>query len=142
MVERARQRLDGREVGGEQIGAIEHDRRKRAPRHLRHVEPILAVHGERLGGKTMVRRESGEMRHEVERTAHVLRTAGGEEGIEPRKRRAIDGGKLGEPRVLAAVAREQRQRNALRPRGVSNFLGAVAPIVEAAEQADHHAARA
>ena len=82
------------------------------------------------------------MRHEVERAAHVLRTAGGEEGIEPRQRRAIDGGKLGEPRVLASVAREQRKWNALCPRGVGDLLGAVAPIVEAAEQADHHAARA
>ena len=82
------------------------------------------------------------MRHEVERAAHVLRTACGEEGIEPRQRRAIDGGKLGEPRVLASVARKQRQRNALCPRGVGDFLGAIAPIVEAAEQADHHAARA
>ena len=78
----------------------------------------------------------------AERAAHVLRTAGGEERIEPRERRAIDGGKLGEPRVLTAVAREQRQRNALRTRGVGNFLGAIAPIVETAEQADHHAARA
>ena len=100
------------------------------------------MHGQRLGGKTMVRREPGEMRHDVERAAHVLRTAGGEERIEPRERRAIDGGKLGEPRVLAAVAREQRQRNALRARGVGDFLGAIAPIVEAAEQADHDAARA
>ena len=90
----------------------------------------------------MVRSKSRKMRHEVERAAHVLRTAGGEEGIEPRQRRAIDGGKLGEPRVVAAVAREQRERNALRPRGVGDFLGAIAPIVEAAEQADHHAARA
>ena len=142
MVERPRQRLDGREVGGEQIGAVEHDGGERAPRHLRHVETIHAMHGERLGGKAVVRREPSEMRHEVERAAHVLRTAGGEEGIEPRKRRAIDGGKLGEPRVVAAVAREQRQRNALRPRGVGDLLGAVAPIVEAAEQADHDAARA
>ena len=142
LVERPRQSLDGREVGGEQIGAVEHDRRERAPRHLRHVETMLAVHGERLGGKTMIGSEPGEMRHEVERAAHVLRTAGGEEGIEPRKRRAIDGGKLGEPRVLTAVAREQRQRNALRPRGVGNLLGAIAPIVETAEQADHDAARA
>ena len=62
--------------------------------------------------------------------------------IEPRERRAIDGGQLGEPRVLAAVAREQRQRNALRARGVGNLLRAVAPIVETAEQADHDAARA
>ena len=108
MVESARQSLDGREVGGEQIGAIEHDRRKRAPRHLRHVETMHAMHGQRLGGKTMVRRESGEMRHDVERAAHVLRAAGGEERIEPSERRAIDGGKLGEPRVLTAVAREQR----------------------------------
>ena len=103
---------------------------------------MLAMHGDSLGGKAMIRRKPSEMRHEVERTAHVLRTAGGEEGIEPRKHRAIDGGKLGEPRVLAAVAREQRQRNALRARGVGDFLGAVAPIVETAEQADHYAARA
>ena len=141
-VERPRQSLDGREVGGEQIGAVEHDRRERPSRHLRHVETMHAMHGERLGGKTMVRREPREMRHEIERAAHVLRTAGGEERIEPREHRAIDGGKLGEPRVVAAVAGEQRQRNALRPRGVSNFLRAIAPIVEAAEQADHHAARA
>ena len=100
------------------------------------------MHGDSLGGKTMIRREPSEMRHEVERTAHVLRTAGGEEGIEPRKRRAIDGGQLGEPRVLAAVSREQRQRNALRPRGVGNLFRAIAPIVETAEQADHDAARA
>ena len=78
----------------------------------------------------------------LERAAHVLRTAGGEERIEPRERRAIDGGQLGEPRVVAAVAREQRQRNALRPRGVSDLLRAIAPIVEAAEQPDHDAARA
>ena len=90
----------------------------------------------------MIRRETRKMRHEIERAAHVLRTAGGEERIEPRERRAIDGGKLGEPRVVAAVAREQRQRNAVRPGGVGDFLGAVAPIVEAAEQADHDAARA
>ena len=100
------------------------------------------MHGEKLGGKTVVRRESGEMRHDVERAAHVLRAAGGEERIEPRERRAIDGGQLGEPRVVAAVSREQRQRNALRPRGVSNLFRAIAPIVETAEQPDHDAARA
>ena len=142
LVERARQRLDGREVGGEQIGAVEHDRRKRAPRHLRHVEPIFAVHGENLGGKTMIESVIGEMRHEVERAAHVLRSAGGEEGIEPRKRRGIDGGKLGEPRVLTAVAGKQRQRDALCARGVGNLFRAIAPIVETAEEADHDAARA
>ena len=48
VVERPRQGLDGREVGGEQIGAVEHDRRKRAPRHLRHVETMHAMHGHRL----------------------------------------------------------------------------------------------
>ena len=101
-----------------------------------------AVHGERLGGKTVVRRESSKMRHDVERAAHVLRAAGGEEPIEPSERRAIDGGKLGEPRVVAAVSREQHQRNALRARGVGNLFRAIAPIVETAEQADHDAARA
>ena len=142
MVERPRQSLDGREVGGEQIGAVEHDDGERASWHVRHVEPILAMHGKRLGGKTVVRRKPSEMRHEVERAAHVLRTAGGEEGIEPREHRAIDGGQLGEPRVVAAIAREKRQRNALRTRGVSDLLGAVAPIVETAEQPDDDAARA
>ena len=70
------------------------------------------MHGKQLGSKTVVRRKSRKMRHEIERAAHVLRTASGEEGIEPRQRRAIDGGKLGEPRVVAAVAREQRKWNA------------------------------
>ena len=69
--------------------------------------------GSRLGGKAMIRSKPRKMRHEIERAAHVLRTAGGEEGIEPRQRRAIDGGKLGEPRVVAAVAREQRKWNVL-----------------------------
>ena len=141
-VERPRQRLDGREVGGEQIGAVEHDRRKRASRHLRHVETMHAMHGKQLGSKTVVRRESRKMRHEIERAAHVLRPASGEEGIEPRQRRAIDGRKLGEPRVVAAVAREQRKWNVVRTGGVGDLLGTVAPIVEAAEQTDHHAARA
>ena len=71
-----------REVGGEQIGAIEHDRRKRAPRHLRHVEPMHAVHGESLGGQSIIRSKAREMRHDVERAAHVLRAASGEENIE------------------------------------------------------------
>ena len=71
------------------------------------------MHGKQLGSKTVVRREPRKMRHEIERAAHVLRTASGEEGIEPRQRRAIDGGKLGEPRVVAAVAREQRKWNVL-----------------------------
>ena len=103
---------------------------------------MYAVHGERLGGKTVVWSEPRKMRHDVERAAHVFRATGGEESIEPSERRAIDGGQLGESCVVAAVSREQRKRDALRTCGVGDFLGAIAPIVEAAEQADHHAARA
>ena len=142
LAKRPRQSFDGREIGGEQISAIEHDDRERPAGHVGHVEAMHAVHGQRLGALTVIGSETRKMRHEIERAAHVLRTAGAKESIEPRERRPVDGGKFSEPRIVTAVAGKKRQRNGMRPGGVGDFLGAVAPIVEAAEQADHDAARA
>ena len=90
MIERPRQSIDGCEVGGEQIGTVKHDDGERSSWHVRNVEPKLPMHGKRLGEKAVVWSKSSEMRHEVKRAAHVLRTACGEEGIEPRQHCAID----------------------------------------------------
>ena len=133
-VERSCQSLDGGEIGGEQIGAIEQDHGKRPPRYLRHLEPMHAMHGDRLREEAMVGGEPRQMRHEPERPAHVLGAAGREMTIEPGEYRHRHGGKLGKPRILAAIARQKRQGNAGRAGGVSQFLGAVAPIIEPAEQ--------
>ena len=141
-VERARQSLDRREIGGEQIGAIEHDDGERASRHVRHAEFMNAMHGDRLGGRPWSGASPARCGHEIERAARIFRTAFGEIAIEPGEHRVPHGGKLREPRILAAIARQKRERHAGGAGGVGQLLGAVAPIIEPAEQADDHAAGA
>jgi hypothetical protein len=141
LVQRARQGGDGGEIGGEQIGPVERDDCDRPPRDIRHVEPMHPMHGDRLGGEAIVGREPSEMGHEREPAADIDRSAFGKKLIEPGERRAVHSRELGEPRVVAAIAGQERERNAGGAGGMGQFLGAVAPIIEPAKEANYHTTR-
>ncbi len=116
--ERARKRLDWREVGGQQIGAVEQDDCERPSLLLRDAKTMLAMQWHRFGAQTIIRREAGGMRHQLQSAARIVRTAGGKKPIEPRACRFIHGGECGEARIGAAIAGQQGESNAACAGGV------------------------
>ena len=140
-VERARQRLDGCHVAGQDIGAIEHDDGEGPALLLGDAKGVHAVQRHGLGRQPMVGRGACKMCHERQRASHIRWATLGKISVEPIKHGALHGGEAPEPWVVAAVARQERQRNAGGATGMGHLLGAIAPIVEAAEQADDDAVR-
>jgi hypothetical protein len=103
---------------------------------------VLAIGRHRLGRQSLVGAKTGQMRGKVERAAHIGGATGGEKIVEAGKRVFVDGRQFGEARVLAPVARQERERDGGGAGGLRHLLGAVAPIIESAEKPHHHAAGA
>ena len=86
-------------------------------------------------------REYSEVRGVMQSARHVDRAALREIFIEARERGLAYCGEFDKPWVASAVARKQRESSAMFACGVRQFLGTVAPVLKAAEQADNDATR-
>ena len=149
--QRVGQRIDVSEIARQQMRAVEHDHRQRSVVVLEG-QGIQAGAWHRRGGRAVVGTQTGQMLAQRQRALGVLRPALAQERFQPGALRRLDGGEFGQARIVPDIARHDCPRydcprhdcqpDAPRPAGGGDFLGPIAPVVEAAEQADHHAFRA
>jgi hypothetical protein len=135
----ARQGLNRRHVGRQQVRAVEDDHRQRRTLRRGHGQRVLAAFGQpggRVGGR---RAQARGMGHQLQGAGGVLRPAFAQIEIERGDLLGGRGRQRREARVRPRVAGQQGERNSARAAEGGELLAAVAPVVEPADQPHGHA---
>ena len=135
--QRREQGGDGGDVRRQEVGAVEDDG---CHGGLVQIQPQHAMLRHWLRRDAVVRRQAGQMGHQRQRPSQVRLPAVPEAGVQPGVDRLRHGGQRQQRRVVPAVTGQHRQRDRSLPAQRGQFLRAIPPVVDAAQQAQHDAA--